>query len=192
MCCAFRTVPCDSNLTCRRKQIRALYQKYGLRALISRQDLLLAGDTGSGAAAQCKAAERQGEGAAGGGDQGTQIALQDLMSPSSGNFVRIRPLSRCAFALESPTTRSRKFCRCLNGTLKDGDDVVTGAATAAAGPRPPGMGGRNTGEALSMVTASRPDLTEPAAKPSESSSFIPTTFISITSWAKRECTRCAA
>ena len=33
----------------------------------------------------------------------------------------------------------------LNGDLKDGDQLVTGAMTATSGSRPPGMGGAQPG-----------------------------------------------
>jgi len=124
------------------EEIRALYQKFGLAGADQQAKSASGGDSGTGAAAKQRRA--QGEGAAGGGDQAQNrtprldVAVVWKLRPDKTlEPVRIRT------GITDHTVT--EVLQVLHGTLESGDDVVTGAATAAAGPRPPGMGGATPG-----------------------------------------------
>ena len=123
------------------EEIRALYQKYGLGG--GQQTSSGSGDSGTaGAGAMAKQRRAQGEGATGGGDQGqaqTRTPRLDvaivwkLRADKTLEPVRIRT------GITDHTVT--EVLQVLNGTLQDGDEVVTGGMAASTASRPPGMGG---------------------------------------------------
>ena len=124
------------------EQIRALYQKYGLAESDQQARSPSSADADSGATA--KQRRGQGEGATGGGAPVQSRAarldvavLWKLRSDKTLEPVRIRT------GITDHTVT--EVLQVLNGSLQDGDEVVTGATAATSGTRPPGMGGPTPG-----------------------------------------------
>jgi HlyD family secretion protein len=126
------------------EQVRALYQKYGLTT--GNAQAAAKGPAGAGGADSAKRARGQGEGTQGGGD--TAKPRTPRMDVSV--VWKLRPDK----TLEPVRVRTgitdhtvTEVVQVLNGQLNDGDQLVTGAMTAATGTgagaanRPPGLGG---------------------------------------------------
>ena len=124
------------------EQVRALYQKYGL--ITGNAQAAAKGPDGAGGADSIKRARAQGEGTQGGGD--TAKPRTPRMDVSV--VWKLRPDK----TLEPVRVRTgitdhtvTEVVQVLNGQLNDGDQLVTGAMTAATGTgaanRPPGLGG---------------------------------------------------
>jgi HlyD family secretion protein len=122
------------------EQIRALYQKYSLSGG-DQQASTGSGEGGTaGAGAMAKQRRAQAEGAAGGGEPGqTRTAKLDvaivwkLRTDKTLEPIRIRT------GITDHTVT--EVLQVLKGTLQSGDEMVTGAMSAGASTRPPGMGG---------------------------------------------------
>jgi len=135
------------------EDIRALYKKYGLQG----SEQTRAGTEGPGAGGasgkQWRSQSQDSRGGGGntgsGGDTGHGDAAQTrvprldvavvwkLRSDKTLEPVRIRT------GITDHTVT--EVTQVLNGDLKDGDQLVTGAMTATSGSRPPGMGGAQPG-----------------------------------------------
>jgi HlyD family secretion protein len=118
-------------------QIRALYKQYGL--ISGDQSQPSGGQAGAGSGVQGRHGGQgaQGGGAsAGGGGQHTQrvdVAVVWKLHPDKSlEPVRVRT------GITDHTTT--EVAQVLKGELKEGDQLVTGAATSASGARPPSLG----------------------------------------------------
>ena len=118
-------------------EVRALYKKYGIESAAPSK-ASTADDTASSGAASKQT--RTAEGTMGGGATPTRTQRMDvaviwkLLPDKTLEPVRVRT------GITDHTVT--EVGQVLNGDLKEGDEVVTGSMSAAAGGnRPPGMGG---------------------------------------------------
>lgn len=123
-------------------EIRALYKKYGIEGGAGMR--AAGSEQAARSGAEGRQARANGEGNAGGGSAGGQNAAAQTRSPKMDVAVvwRLRPDK----TLEPVRVRTgitdhtvTEIVQVLNGSLNDGEDVVTGSM-AAAGNRAPGMG----------------------------------------------------
>jgi len=128
------------------EDIRALYQKYGLARTEQARDSNEAPNAGGASGKQYRA-RNQGE--QGGGDT-TQPKTDNTQPRTPHLDVAVIWKLRPDKTLEPVRVRTgitdhtvTELAQVLSGQLNEGDQVVTGAMTAAAssGSRPPGMGG---------------------------------------------------
>ena len=128
------------------EDIRALYQKYGLARTEQARDSNEAPNAGGASGKQYRA-RNQGE--QGGGDT-TQPKTDNTQPRTPHLDVAVIWKLRPDKTLEPVRVRTgitdhtvTEVAQVLSGQLNEGDQVVTGAMTAAAssGSRPPGMGG---------------------------------------------------
>ena len=128
------------------EDIRALYQKYGLARTEQARDSNEAPNAGGASGKQYRA-RNQGE--QGGGDA-TQPKTDNTQPRTPHLDVAVIWKLRPDKTLEPVRVRTgitdhtvTEVAQVLSGQLNEGDQVVTGAMTAAAssGSRPPGMGG---------------------------------------------------
>ena len=135
------------------EDIRALYKKYGLQG--GEQTRASTEGPGAGGASGKQWRSQSQDSRGGGGDTGsggdtghgdaaqTRVPRLDvavvwkLRSDKTLEPVRIRT------GITDHTVT--EVTQVLNGDLKDGDQLVTGAMTATSGSRPPGMGGAQPG-----------------------------------------------
>ena len=122
------------------EEIRALYEKYGLRQ--SEQASDDSAPNAGGASGKQYRARNQGE-------QGGGTAQADNTQPRTPRMdVAVVWKLRSDKTLEPVRIRSgitdhtvTEVAQVMNGQLNEGDQLVTGGMTASAGSRPPGMGG---------------------------------------------------
>ena len=135
------------------EDIRALYKKYGLQGGEQTRASTEGPGAGGASGKQWRSQSQDSRGGGGntgsGGDTGHGDAAQTrvprldvavvwkLRSDKTLEPVRIRT------GITDHTVT--EVTQVLNGDLKDGDQLVTGAMTATSGSRPPGMGGAQPG-----------------------------------------------
>lgn len=128
------------------EEIRALYQKYGLRQSDQARDNGGAPNAGGAAGKQYRARSQGEQGGGGPATQQSQADNTQTRTPRLDVAViwKLRPDK----TLEPVRIRTgitdhtvTEVAQVLNGELSEGDQLITGGMTSSSTSRPPGMGG---------------------------------------------------
>ena len=127
------------------EEIRALYQKYGLRQSDQTRD---SGEAPNAAGASGTQYRARNQGEQGGGTRNTQAQPDNTQTRVPRVDVAVIWKLRPDKTLEPVRIRTgitdhtvTEVAQILNGQLNEGDQLVTGGMTSSSSARPPGMGG---------------------------------------------------